>query len=91
MRDESKQITAPTDHLALHFSYPSAADTARARAGGYDPGGEIMVNGIPNGMGWMGKGYRFVDWTIGCIAVTDPEIEELYRIVPDGTPIEIRP
>ena len=44
-----------------------------------------------NGLGWLGKAHRFVDWTTGCIAVTDQEIEELYRIVPDGTRIEIRP
>jgi murein L,D-transpeptidase YafK len=50
-----------------------------------------MVHGIRNGMGWIGRAHRLVDWTIGCVAVTDPEIEELYRIVPDGTPIEIRP
>jgi murein L,D-transpeptidase YafK len=78
-------------HRALHVSYPSAADAAKARAGGYDPGGDIMVHGIHNGWGWIGRAHRFVDWTVGCIALTDPEIEELYRIVPDGSPIEIRP
>jgi murein L,D-transpeptidase YafK len=78
-------------HLALHVSYPSAGDAARAHAGGYDPGGEIMVHGIHNGIGWIGRVHRLVDWTTGCVAMTDPEIEELYRIVPDGTPIEIRP
>lgn len=82
---------ASSFHRALHVSYPSVADAARAHAGGYDPGGEIMVHGIHNGLGWIGRAQRFVDWTVGCIAVTDPEIEELYRIVPDGTPIEIRP
>jgi murein L,D-transpeptidase YafK len=78
-------------HRALHVSYPSAADVERARVGGYDPGGEIMVHGIHNGLGWIGKAHRLVDWTVGCIAVTDPEIDELYRIVPDRTRIEIRP
>jgi murein L,D-transpeptidase YafK len=82
---------ASSFHRALHVSYPSAADVERARAGGYDPGGEIMAHGIHNGLGWIGKAHRLVDWTVGCIAVTDPEIEELYRIVPDGTRIEIRP
>lgn len=82
---------ASSFHRALHVSYPSPADVARARAGGYDPGGEIMVHGIHNGLGWIGKAHRLVDWTVGCIAVTDPEIEELYRIVPDGTRIDIRP
>jgi murein L,D-transpeptidase YafK len=78
-------------HRALHVSYPSAADVTRAKAGGYKPGGEIMLHGIHNGLSWIGKAQRFVDWTVGCIAVTDQEIEELYRIVPDGTRIEIRP
>jgi murein L,D-transpeptidase YafK len=78
-------------HRALHVSYPSSSDVARAKAGGYDPGGEIMVHGIHNGLGWIGKAHRLVDWTTGCIAVTDAEIEELYRIVPDGTRIEIKP
>jgi murein L,D-transpeptidase YafK len=78
-------------HRALHVSYPSETDVARARAGGYDPGGEIMVHGIHNGLGWIGRAHRFVDCTTGCMAVTDPEIEELYRIVPDGTRIEIKP
>jgi len=78
-------------HQALHVSYPSTVDVARAKAGSYDPGGEIMVHGIHNGFGWIGKAHRHVDWTTGCIAVTDPEIEELYRIAPDGTRIEIRP
>lgn len=78
-------------HRALHVSYPSAADSARAKAGGYDPGGEIMVHGIHNGLGWIGRAHRFVDWTTGCISVTDQEIEEIYRVVPDGTRIEIRP
>jgi murein L,D-transpeptidase YafK len=76
---------------APHVSYPSAADVARTRAGGYDPGGEIMVHGIHKGLGWLGRAHRLVDWTEGCIAVTDPEIDELYGIVPDGTRIEIRP
>jgi murein L,D-transpeptidase YafK len=78
-------------HRALHVSYPSAADVARAKAGGYAAGGEIMIHGMHNGMGWIGKVHRLVDWTTGCVAVTDSEIEELYRIVPDGTRIEIRP
>ena len=78
-------------HRALHVSYPSSSDVARAKAGGYDPGGEIMIHGIHNGLGWIGKAHLLVDWTTGCIAVTDAEIEELYRIVPDGTKIEIRP
>ncbi len=83
-------IPASSFHRALHVSYPSPADVARARSAGYDPGGDIMVHGIRNGFGWIGRAQRLVDWTVGCIAVTDPEIEELYRIVPDGARIDIR-
>ena len=49
-----------------------------------------MIHGLRNGLGWFGRLHRLVDWTAGCIAVTDPEIEEIWRVVPDGTPVEIR-
>lgn len=78
-------------HRALHISYPSRQDTARAAAAGVSPGGDIMIHGIRNDLGWIGRLHRLVDWTSGCIAVTDPEIEQLWRAVPNGTPIEIRP
>lgn len=78
-------------HLALHVSYPQPDDAAQATARGVSPGGDIMIHGLPNGMGWMGKLHRDEDWTAGCIALTNEEIEELWRLVPDGTPIEIRP
>ena len=50
-----------------------------------------MIHGMRNGGGWLGRLHLQADWTDGCIAVTDPEMDELYRIVPDGTPIVIRP
>jgi murein L,D-transpeptidase YafK len=50
-----------------------------------------MIHGIRNGLGLIGRLQRRLDWTAGCIAVTNPEIEEIYRAVPDATPIEIRP
>lgn len=77
-------------HRALHISYPNAADRAQARKLGVDPGGDILIHGLPNGMGWIGKAHRLWDWTKGCIAVTDEEIEEIFRLVPDGTPVEIK-
>ena len=80
-----------TFHLALRISYPSASDTTRARAEGAEPGGDIMIHGIKNGFGWIGSLHTTYDWTEGCIAVTDEEIEEIWRAVPDGTPVEIRP
>jgi murein L,D-transpeptidase YafK len=78
-------------HKALHISYPSRTDTAAARKRGCSPGGDIMVHGLPKNFGWLGGLHRLVDWTRGCIAVTNAEIEEIYRIVPVGTRIEIRP
>ncbi len=75
-------------HLALHVSYPNSADVARAS--GSDPGGSIMIHGLPNGHGPRWQQKQFTDWTAGCIAVSDSAIEEIWRLVPDGTPIEIR-
>jgi murein L,D-transpeptidase YafK len=77
-------------HRALHVSYPNDADRERARKLGLDPGGDIMIHGIQNGLGWLGPLHRSLDWTDGCIAVTDAEIEEISAAVPDGTPVEIR-
>ena len=78
-------------HRALHISYPSAADVAQAHASGVDPGGPIMVHGLPNGLGFLGKIHRLVDWTDGCVAVTNAEIDEIWQVVADGTPIKIEP
>ena len=77
-------------HRALHVSYPNAADIRSARRRGVDPGGDIMIHGLPNGWGKLGKLHLARDWTKGCIAVTDAEIEEIWKLVPNGTPIEIR-
>jgi murein L,D-transpeptidase YafK len=78
-------------HLALHVSYPEQRDVDRAAAQGLSAGSDIMIHGLPNGRGWIGRFHRRKDWTAGCVAVTDFEIEEIYRAVPDGTPIELRP
>ena len=78
-------------HLALHISYPSDEDDKRAAAQGVSAGFDVMIHGIQNGRGWIGAFHRWNDWTAGCIAVTDEEIEELWRVTPDGTTIEIRP
>jgi murein L,D-transpeptidase YafK len=77
-------------HLALHISYPSAADDARAAARGVSAGSDIMIHGLPNGH-VSDVFHPTIDWTAGCIAVTDVEIEELWRVTPDGTAIEIKP
>jgi murein L,D-transpeptidase YafK len=77
-------------HLALHISYPGAADVAAARARGVDAGSDIEIHGLRKGLGWLGRWHRVMDWTDGCIAVTDSEMDEIWRVVPDGTPIVIR-
>ncbi|MBS1813524.1 MAG: L,D-transpeptidase family protein [Acidobacteria bacterium] len=76
-------------HLSLRVSYPTPEQQRTAAQAGIQPGGDIMVHGIANGFGWIGPLQRMKDWTAGCMAVTDPEIEEIYRSVPDGTVIEI--
>lgn len=76
-------------HRALHVSYPSAIDVAQAKAKGVSPGGDIMIHGLPNGIGFIGNLHTKRDWTLGCIAVTNSEIEEIWRAVPDGATVEI--
>ena len=78
-------------HRALHISYPNAEDRRRARERGVQPGGAIMIHGLPNGTGAIGAAHRLRDWTDGCIAVTNEEIEEIWKVVPNGTAIVIRP
>ena len=78
-------------HLSLHISYPNEKDKMRAKELGVFPGGDIMIHGIKNGFSWVGASHAEVDWTKGCIAVTDEEMEEIYQLVPIGTTVEIRP
>lgn len=78
-------------YRSIHISYPNVEDKARAREQGVDPGGDIVLHGLPNGWGWLGDAHRLRDWTLGCIAVTNEEMDEIWRLVPDGTPIVIHP
>jgi tetratricopeptide (TPR) repeat protein len=78
-------------HRSLHISYPNEKDKQRATELGVSPGGNIMIHGIKNGVSWVGDFHAEVDWTKGCIAVTDEEIEEIEKLVPNGTIVEIRP
>jgi tetratricopeptide (TPR) repeat protein len=78
-------------HLSLHISYPNEKDRKRARELGVSPGGDIMIHGIKNGFSRVGDSHAEVDWTKGCIAVTDEEIEEIDKLAPNGTVVEIRP
>lgn len=84
-------------HKSLHISYPNEDDIRRAYEMGVDPGGDIMVHGYPNDQGifkklfkWFG-GMKNTDWTRGCVATNDKEIDEIYENVEVGTPITIFP
>jgi murein L,D-transpeptidase YafK len=77
-------------HLSLHVSYPNAADQQRARKLGARPGGAIMIHGLPPAFAYLGALHRQTDWTDGCIAVSNAEIEEIWKLVPLGTRVEIR-
>jgi murein L,D-transpeptidase YafK len=78
-------------YKSLHISYPSARDRAQANQGGFSPGGDVYVHGLPSGYRYIGAAHLLRDWTDGCIAVTDEEMDEIWKAVPDGTQIEIRP
>lgn len=78
-------------HLSLQISYPSKADKIAARKKGVNPGSAIMIHGLQKGLGWIGAQHRRKDWTLGCVAVTNEEIEELYPFVEIGTLVEIKP
>lgn len=78
-------------YRSIHINYPSKADRERARRMGVSPGGDLFIHGLPNGQGWIGSAHRLHDWTDGCIAVTNEEMDEIWAMVDDGTPIEIRP
>jgi murein L,D-transpeptidase YafK len=78
-------------HLSLRISYPNASDRERARKLSVNPGGDIFIHGLPPQWAWLGAAHRQRDWTLGCIAVTNAEIEEIYARVPVGIPVEIKP
>ena len=78
-------------HLSLHISYPNEKDKIRAKELGVSPGGDIMIHGVKNGHPWAGAYRTEFDWTKGCIAVTDKEMEEIFRLVPNGTIVVIMP
>ncbi len=78
-------------HRAMHISYPAPTDIALARSHGIEPGGSVMIHGMKNGFGWLGPLHLVVDWTDGCVAVTDEEMDEIWRAVPDGTKILLKP
>jgi hypothetical protein len=78
-------------HLSLRISYPNDQDVAEARSRGVATGGDIMIHGLPRGFENVGAEHRQRDWTNGCIAVTNAEIEEIWSAIPDGAVIYIKP
>ncbi|QND52218.1 L,D-transpeptidase family protein [Phyllobacterium sp. 628] len=78
-------------YKSIHISYPNTRDVASAKSMGVPPGGMIMIHGAANGYGWWGWLLQLIDWTDGCIAVTNREMDEIWTLVQDGTPIEINP
>ena len=78
-------------YKAIHISYPNRKDKADAARRGVSPGGAIMIHGQRNGFGWLGFVVQWFNWTDGCIAVTDGDMDEIWSAVDAGTPIEIVP
>ena len=77
--------------LALHLSYPNAGDRTRAAAAGRSAGGGVEIHGLIPGLSFLGSLQRTLDWTDGCVALTNAEIDELYPTVPVGTPVDLLP
>jgi murein L,D-transpeptidase YafK len=78
-------------YKSLHISYPTPTQQMAARKHGTSPGGDVFIHGLPPRYRSVGAAHRLYDWTDGCIAVTDEEMDEIWLTVADGTPIEIRP
>lgn len=85
------RLTKSAFHRAIHISYPNARDKARAQARGLHPGGKIMIHGLAKDWTAQDLNHPNLDWTQGCIAVTNREIDEIWKLVSDGTPIDIYP
>lgn len=78
-------------YKSIRISYPNPKDRELAASWGLKPGGNIMIHGLPNEVGDMAFAYKGLDWTDGCIAVTNEEMDEIWRLVDVGTPIRILP
>ncbi len=78
-------------YRSIHISYPNDRDMADAKRKGVNPGSGIMIHALPKGFEALGELHTERNWTKGCVAVTNAEMDEIWRLVPDGTPIEIRP
>ena len=77
--------------LSIQISYPNVGDLERARSHHWQPGGAIMIHGLPNRLKNSASYYQHADWTDGCIAVSDADMVEIWLLTRDGTPIDILP
>jgi murein L,D-transpeptidase YafK len=77
-------------HKALHLSYPNEIDRKQAELAHLPPGGDIEIHGVQNGLGWIGPIEHWIDWTDGCIALSDSQMDEVWNAAPLGTRVEIR-
>lgn len=78
-------------YKAIHISYPNAQDIAHAKKRGVSPGGFVMIHGQRNGMGWASFLSQYFNWTNGCVALSNPDMEVVWKSVAIGTPIVLRP
>lgn len=78
-------------YRSIHITYPNRDDREKARAWGLDPGGDIMIHGLPNDAGDWAFAFEGLDWTDGCIAVDNQAMDEIWHRVTKGTPIKIEP
>ncbi|MCX7914140.1 MAG: L,D-transpeptidase family protein [Thermodesulfovibrionales bacterium] len=78
-------------YLTIFISYPNERDIENAKKLGVNPGNSIAIHGLPKDLASLNKLHRRLNWTNGCIAVTNEEIEEIWKLIEDGTPVEIRP
>jgi murein L,D-transpeptidase YafK len=78
-------------YRSIQINYPNRTDIANARKNGSNPGGDIMIHGLPDGFEELNEAHTEINWTKGCIAVSNREMDEIWQLVPDGTPIVIFP
>jgi murein L,D-transpeptidase YafK len=78
-------------YKSIHISYPNAAQLASAKAKGVDPGGAIMIHGQKNGLSFLAPLAQWFNWTDGCVAVSNNDMDKIFSAVDVGTPIEIYP
>ena len=87
---DSKNVNSAY-YKSIHISYPNAKDIANAKAKGVSPGGAIMIHGQKNGFGWAAVETQKTNWTLGCIALTNEDMEVIWKSVNVPIPIEIKP